>query len=508
MKLTHNIMQTYNRLSKVKKIIFILLLTVMFFYVMLIMLKPMIGKKADVAIYLLPVVITLILLVLTLGKLVIRPVATPLTLSKGAVCKHLAVCIIPMLVVWAATFPGLESTDTISQWKQVQTFQFNDWHPVAHTFLIWFSTIFIREYWFALLVQDIALGMAAAYMSITFVKWNIPKWYRYIAVMMVVLNPATWGIVPYLWKDVAFGIFALLLITQCVNIFLSHGDWLKEWKHITYFTLTWVGTSLMRHNGIFLTGTILCLLLFIYRDRLKKILLLIVSCLLTLVIIKGPIYHMLDTGSGKNQTYVESVGIPMTILGAAITTHPERLSEETKTFLYQIAPQEKWDEHYVLGNWNSMKFKYPDEEIIIKISPIKLLGMTFEAIKAAPRSTLDAVLTLTEVVWNPIVDPTWALDSRKYKGLDPLIWCTGTYMFTCILLGLLKIRWLKKDVLLLVLPMFAYNIGTMLMLCGTDWRFFYYNTLIFIPIICMFLVNDKVKISTEKIQEMQETSVC
>ena len=44
------------------------------------------------------------------------------------------ICFVILFVTFLAYFPGGISPDNVSQWKQIQSFEFDNWHPVFHTF--------------------------------------------------------------------------------------------------------------------------------------------------------------------------------------------------------------------------------------------------------------------------------------------------------------------------------------------------------------------------------------
>jgi len=64
----------------------------------------------------------------------------------------------------------------------------------------------------------------------------------------------------------------------------------------------------------------------------------------------------------------------------------------------------------------------------------------------------------------------------------------GLNLFTLALAGGYSLRRRRGlHTLLLILPSAAYNIGTMLMLCGGDYRFFQFNAVITIPLVLVCL---------------------
>ncbi|MFR5855814.1 MAG: hypothetical protein ACLUE8_16645 [Lachnospiraceae bacterium] len=55
-------------------------------------------------------------------------------------------------------YPGGVSYDAANQWEQAQSGQFNNWHPVFHTLLIWLVTRVYNHYSFAVLVQIVCFA--------------------------------------------------------------------------------------------------------------------------------------------------------------------------------------------------------------------------------------------------------------------------------------------------------------------------------------------------------------
>ena len=426
-------------------------------------------------------------------------------LNKPQFWKYFGFSLIPLVLLWSLYFPGLTSPDTISQLQQVQTLQFNDWHPVAHTLLIWFSTLLIKQYWFALLMQNVALAFAVAYLGTTLDSWGFPRWVSRASMAIILINPSTWNIMQYAWKDCAFAIFMLFFAVHLINIFLSDGKWLGSWQHVVYFLISFTGASLMRHNGIFATLPILPVLFFLYLKSWKRILAIGLLCISLLALIKGPAYQLLKVETDPTQTYVESVGVPMTIMAAIIADAPENLPPDVKAFLNQIATDEKWQQYYRLGDWNSVKFKVDSAKVIASQSPQSFLDMTIRTILSSPGVALNATVALTDMVWDPFATVDWAeiedfrigtspRDLAKnevrflssvstYGPLGSLFWCTGTFILLMLSAALINMPRSGCKVLLLIVPMLAYNLGTMLLLSGADHRFFYYNALIFLPIV-------------------------
>lgn len=70
-----------------------------------------------------------------------------------------------------------------------------------------------------------------------------------------------------------------------------------------------------------------------------------------------------------------------------------------------------------------------------------------------------------------------------------LFWRLGFWMLFPVAGLALCIRRSGRAVLFLFLPLFCYNIGTMLLLSGPDVRLFYFNVLILLPLAAVMLLR-------------------
>ena len=78
-------------------------------------------------------------------------------------------------------------------------------------------------------------------------------------------------------------------------------------------------------------------------------------------------------------------------------------------------------------------------------------------------------------------------------GLFPtslMLTSIGLHMLLLLLTGVFSInRNLGAKALVLFIPSVAYNLGTMLLLSGPDYRFFHFNTVITLPLIVVLLAR-------------------
>jgi len=67
-----------------------------------------------------------------------------------------------------ARYPGGISPDNVSQWIQVQSGNFNNWHSSIHTMMIWLVTRIVPNYSFFLGFQILLFSILVGYMYANF----------------------------------------------------------------------------------------------------------------------------------------------------------------------------------------------------------------------------------------------------------------------------------------------------------------------------------------------------
>ena len=139
---------------------------------------------------------------------------------------------LPMAAVWGiyllAFFPGMMSTDSAIQWKQVISGKFNDLHPVFHTLFIWLIT----RLWFSpatvALFQILSLSLTIGWGISILDEQGLPTWASWILAVIFAVSPVNAGLVITIWKDIPFSTCLLLLSLLILKVVFSNGEFLKR----------------------------------------------------------------------------------------------------------------------------------------------------------------------------------------------------------------------------------------------------------------------------------------
>jgi len=205
---------------------------------------------------------------------------------------------LPMILVWSfyllAFFPGMMSADSMVQWDQIITGQYENHHPVFHTLLLW---VFTRIYFSPVAIaiaQIVLMAFTAGVWFAFFQELGIKKWVIWIAVFVFSVVPVNGTMVNTIWKDIPYGIAVLGLTYFLLRIIYSSGKWITSWKIIILFGIVLSFVSLLRHDGLIVAiGSILLITLFYPRNWKSWVITYLIFIFLYFGI-TGPLYNLLD----------------------------------------------------------------------------------------------------------------------------------------------------------------------------------------------------------------------
>ena len=423
-----------------------------------------------------------------------------------------------VLFFWyLAYYPGFFSNDAIYQYGQAISGVYTDWHPAIQTFFTYTVPLKITGRADSIvLFQIIEFSCVLAYMTYTFFQYGQRK-IAVISLLFILLSPVTGLMMMNPWKDVSLAIGSTLIMVFGFRIYYSNGIWFDKRGRIFTFALILAITTIFRHNAVLFTLPLLIAVLLCVWNK-EKCLKIILYYLIILVLIKDPIYHTLNVQEEKFQQ-VELLGVPLSMLGNVAKEAPDAFDQETAEFIFSIAPKEDWKSLYQCGNYNSIKWgSNTNGNVIEETGVVPILEMTVRTLFREPKASLKGMLALTDLVYaidGPIdweigkwvVENDFGIASRSIigrEGLDNYIEICKNSVFRYIFfyIGLINLiilasilckcnfkdrnDWKKA---LFGISILLYNFGTMLLLSGNDFRFFYLAFPV-CPVILMILFGE------------------
>lgn len=417
-------------------------------------------------------------------------------------------------------YPGCFSTDSLAQYEQCMQGVYNDWHPVFQTLFAFKLPLFVTRGWIGSIVLfQIILFSAVIGYSLCAIKHYTNTGYALITMLFILVNPETSSMALFPWKDVSFAIGSMLMVTYGLKVYFTKGEWLKRPLNLICFILTAVATTLFRHNALLFTVPfVFAVLLFASK---KRALVIATVCIVLVGAVKYPFYSILKVESPDSRK-IETLGMPMTIIGAAVTYDTENVDEDIVEFAYKVAPKEVWQSKYHYGSYNEVKWDHRTNNYVIEDYGVaKVLNMAARCLKDCPKASFTGLIKLTEVVYT--VSDDYQLYISPYSGLShyndvsesktemrrfdkqlsadfnnlfPHLFMYIGVMHLILIISLLAKckfnKWTDWKKIFFVLPVFFYNFGTTLLLTGSgdSCRFFFY-TFMLTPILLVFLYKNQ-----------------
>ena len=428
---------------------------------------------------------------------------------------------LPSLFVWLlyyiAFYPAGMTPDSLAQWDQAHTGEFNDWHPIVFTWFIMLLTIIWDSPAIVSLAQILIISFIFGYAAYRFEVFGFNQKLLWVIAVIFAISPINGIYSITIWKDVLYSAFLFFFSMVVLNIVVTKGKWLQHNHNIALFLLSALGIIFWRHNGLPVFMVTVLLLLIFYRQQFKRLLLIFFLGFAINWIITGPVYSALDViPSDPN----EALSIPTQQLATVILNDGE-LTDEQREYLDRIFPIELWKERFHPYNTNPIKFSWAeyDRDVIFDDFP-KYVKTWLEICLQNPKLAIQGFLTHTSLVWqinppeepgytdtyvtnvyygneqgivNPVFFPKFTFYMSKYlmlskEILSSIIWRPATYLFGIILFSFVAL--LRNDFksLFVPLPVLLNVAAVMAAMPAQDFRYLYSNTIvIYLLLIFMFL---------------------
>lgn len=201
------------------------------------------------------------------------------------------------LVFLLAFWPGFFSNDVFNQFKQIESGEYNDWHPIFHTLFLLFTTRLAFSPAPAIVLQIVSLGSLIGWALASLEKAGLPRGLALAAALYLAFSPAVGLTILNPWKDLAYAISisALAILIFELARRRDTGN-LKFWSTLALMAVSLL-VALFRHNGPPVAAGTLVYLMLADRPRWKSYGAVLLSAALIWAFVRGPVYNLLPHGS-------------------------------------------------------------------------------------------------------------------------------------------------------------------------------------------------------------------
>ena len=308
---------------------------------------------------------------------------------------------LPMLLVWGiyllAFWPAMMSDDSLHVWRQVQTGQFDNAHPLFYLLLVWLLTRVWNSPSVVPLAQMLALALLSAWGLGRLRARGLPGWAAWLVAGLMALAPANGALGATLWKDVPYSISLLALTLLVLFITLDPQDWLKRKSTWLLLGLVAVPAGLLRYNGLVIAPLVLLALGLVYRRHWTVFARALLVFLLVYFLVSKPLNALLHV----QKTSIVSASLAVHHIAAHIF-YGTQIEGTDRALLESILPLDQW--HYYCYLVNPAMFN-------------PLMNKQ-AALESTPQLDL---LTVRLFLRNPTVDinQTFCAGSLVYRVLQP-----------------------------------------------------------------------------------------
>jgi hypothetical protein len=297
-------------------------------------------------------------------------------------------------------FPGIMTMDSFVQWEQMHSNQYNDWHPVVHT---WFLKL-ITQVWdypaAVAIVQILFMSIVFGYGMYTFEKHGAPKWILYAVTAVFALMPLNGIYSVTLWKDVLYSTFLMLFTILLFNIVKTDGKWLRNPGSLLLFFLASIGFSFFRHNGFAVFVVTMAIFFIIYRLKLTRMYAVALVIVVLHFVITGPVFKYFHVKpSDPNEAY----SVPIQQIGRVIA-YGGNITKKQLDFYDKVLPIEEWRTKYTPDFADPIKGNPKYNREFLYAHKDEFFKHWLELCKQNPKMVAMAYADLSALVWE--IHPT------------------------------------------------------------------------------------------------------
>ncbi len=282
--------------------------------------------------------------------------------SLGIRAAVIFLCFLP---VFLAVYPGFFVYDAQEEYLQVVTRNFTTHHPLIHVLLLGGMIQLVYK-----LSGSVNLGIACytilqmTIMSVIF-AWCVEKLkLRGLGKVSRILLTLYFGICPVLVmfslcsaKDGLFTGLLLVMVVLLQELCKEPGAFLKNWKNMTFLSVSTLGMMLLRHNGFYAFCVFALLLTFYLRKEIKKALIYPVGVILIYMLCNAVLTGLFHADHGENQ---EMLTVPISQMARVYADEKDTLPAKDKEILYQYLSDEALA-HYTPKVSDGVKIHFNNE---------------------------------------------------------------------------------------------------------------------------------------------------
>ncbi|MEO0171688.1 MAG: hypothetical protein ABIL13_00355 [candidate division WOR-3 bacterium] len=198
-----------------------------------------------------------------------------LTFSNSLFLRYFSIVFTILFIYFLAYFPGIYYSDPTNQLRQaVGLDKFDNWHNPFHTLTIKIVLSIFHHIGFYILIQIIFVSILFAWILSKLKLKNLELY-----LILIFAFPLTSLMLINAWKDTYF---SLSLIWLSFLLYFAYNDknYLKNNLNLIAFIISLSFVMLFRYNGIPIVIIVLIIMLFLFKEHIKRVFVILLSLIL------------------------------------------------------------------------------------------------------------------------------------------------------------------------------------------------------------------------------------
>jgi hypothetical protein len=180
------------------------------------------------------------------------------------------------------------------------------------------------------LIQCLILSSTLAYLLVWLRRNRINAKYIAVVLLFFCLCPLFGKMAMSVWKEPIWSCALVLLTLKTLDICIAPEKYLSNWKHIGLILLAAFVIIFFRNNGVYIIILVAACLPIAYQGKSLRLAGCLVGLLVLTMVIQGPVYRSVGV---RDETPVESMGIPLQQVAWVINNNEASLSDSQREYL-------------------------------------------------------------------------------------------------------------------------------------------------------------------------------
>lgn len=253
-------------------------------------------------------------------------------------------------------------------------------------------------------------------------KKEIPLWIRIASILFISLTPTIGAYAISAIKDTPSAIFTLLYVIFLLQIVRNYDSVFKKKTRVAALIIIILLILMLRNNGIFTIILSFPFLILLYKNKWKKISLILITCLLIFGVYDKIILYHFDITDGSIK---ETLTIPFMQIGRVIHYNSEDFSEEEINKINKVLKFDVIKEYYDPDLADYVKDSYNKNATNQQLKAF--FKIWFKYFKKYPIVYIESIVNSTYGYFFPEVGEDYAylavdarIGSGTYINIDPV----------------------------------------------------------------------------------------